>query len=197
MNGLAWGMFFIGMAIGLLGSVLMCWKTFKDEEKSIKDNYQFIKKWSDLTDEQYKNFDDYYNKRMDSLDKFAKDITDITIKMAENYEEHDAQNTDVLRNLIEINKELSEQIEGLRNEIGKNIDNNDNRWVFMQNHILREEKNHEYENLGAENGTSESGYIRDQAAEQAPVVSGEEDAFLVRDELEEDGLDASTETEEV
>lgn len=187
MTPVAWSMLFVGIAIGLLGSVVMCLKVFKEEMKSIQENYEFIKKWADLTDEQYKNFDNYYNKRMDSLDKFAKDITDIAARMADNSDEqftriHDLMNTEV------------DTVSKICEALSENEEVSSERWFLLKDYILdKEDQTNEHADVAEEDGASEGGNAGDQESEQAPVVSGEEDAELVRGELGEDVRDEDAE----
>ena len=174
MTPLAWGMFFIGMAIGLLGSVVMCMHIFKAEDKSIKENYEFIRKWSKLTDDQYRNFDAYFDKRMDSLQKFAQDITNIASRMADESDAHMERINDIVKNECNL-------VGTICDELSEAERVNSERWFLLEDYILnKEDKTNEHAYLAKKDGTSESGYSGDQAAEQAPVVSGEEDAFLVR-----------------
>lgn len=190
MNALALGMFFLGLAIGLLGTVVMCMHIFKAEDKSLQENFEFIRKWSKLTDDQYKNFETYFDKRMDSLDKFARDITHIAARMADESDAHLERINDIVKNECDLVGTICDELSEAENV-------NSERWFLLKDYILnKEDKTNEHAYLAKKDGAPEGGDVRDQEAEQAPVVSGKENAVLVRGELEEDGGDSFAEAEE-
>ena len=132
----------------------------------------------------------YFDKRMDSLQKFAQDITNIASRMADESDAHMERINDIVKNECNL-------VGTICDELSEAERVNSERWFLLKDYILdKEDLCNEHENLGAENGTPESGHSGDQAAEQAPVVSGEEDAFLVRGKLETDGCYEPAEAEE-
>lgn len=192
MTLLAWGMFLVGLAVGMLIGCLSVCKSTKDQVEVLSGLNKFCINYAEITDRQYNILDKYIDKRLSAFQTCVENLCDIT---------KDAHEADVefIRNFsnlsVKIQNDNSAVINSFHADIKDLCDLEDQRWNLLHEYFTNniKEDNANEQEMGTTDGASESGDDGNQASEQAEVFSGTTDGELVQCELEEDRISTAPE----
>ena len=140
MKLLAIAMFLIGLGLGGIVSILVMRKTISEVHATELDNFEFIKKWSELTDKQYYELRDYVGGTVDILKgqiniliNIDKTLTDATKEMAIAVD--NSINTR-MQTIANWTASHNGSLERIKEDLDSMQTTSDNRWELIHDYIV-------------------------------------------------------------
>ena len=140
MKLLAIAMFLIGLGLGGIVSILVMRKTISEIHATELDNFEFIKKWSDLTDKQYNELREYVGGTVDLL----KEQVNILIKTDNLLTEAAGEMVTAVDNSINAKMQTianwtashNGSLERIKEDLDSMQTTSDNRWELIHDYIV-------------------------------------------------------------
>ena len=141
--------FLFGLAIGFGAVLLVGIRMCNEELKTLERNTEFVKKYAEVTDKQYKNLSDYMEKQMGLLVKSFSEMTDMYDNLTTDHKDHMEALIEVVRKDHNVKGELINKLNTLVTEHEKI---NEERWSLITDYITndgseRAEENHNNEDI--------------------------------------------------
>ena len=137
MKLLAIAMFLIGLGLGGIVSILVLRKTISEIHENELDNFEFVKKWAELTDKQY----DELRKHTENMINILKEQVDILIDTDKTLIEASkemvtAVDNDIRKRFDDFTSNRLDCYDVLREDIDSMQTTSDNRWELIHDYIV-------------------------------------------------------------